>query len=78
VTIAAGYVDDKIVLARKLLRAGLTMQEMAPLLGYKHRTSVGYYLRRMGVDLPSIKASRYKSVYSDDERQANHKLSKEG
>jgi len=67
--IAAGYVDDKIVLARELLRAGLTMAEMAPALGYKNRSSVSYYLRRMGVDLPSVNKPRYKPEYSDDEKQ---------
>jgi hypothetical protein len=53
--IAAGYVDDKIVAARRMLKANFTLSEMAPALGYRNKSSVAYYLRMAGLPLPSVK-----------------------
>lgn len=76
-TIAGGYVDDKIVRARKLLREGRTLEEMAPELGYKQGSSVRMYLIRMGLPLPSIKGTRHKPVHSDEGNQLRSQRMKE-
>jgi hypothetical protein len=74
--IAAGYVDDKVVLARQLLRQGVKLDDMAPLLGYRSGSSVRDYLIRMGLSLPSIKGTRHRPVHSDDEKQRRSKAMK--
>jgi hypothetical protein len=75
--IAGGYVDDKVVRARKMLRDGMSLQEMAPALGYKEGSSVRMYLIRMGLPLPSIKGTRHRPSYSDDQKQVRSQKMKE-
>lgn len=74
--IAAGYVDDKVVLARQLLRQGMKLDDMAPLLGYRDGSSVREYLKRMELPLPSIKGTRHRPVHSDDEKQRRSRAMK--
>ena len=85
---AAGYIDDKIVMARQLLREGKSLKAMAPYLGYRSGEGVRAYLKSMGLPTASIKGTRYRPTYSDEERQvrsqsmkrwyASYRLQKEG
>lgn len=47
-----GLIDDKIVTARRLLREGKTMAEIAKEIGYKSKESVRYFLRANGIAAP--------------------------
>ena len=49
--ISGGYVDDKIVTARKLLREGKTMKEIGKVIGLS-KDGTRHYLQRMGVPIP--------------------------
>jgi predicted transcriptional regulator len=54
-TIAAGYTDEKIVLARKLAREGYTYEQMAPLLGYSTGVSVRNYFKVNNLVKPPVR-----------------------
>ena len=72
--IAGGYVDDKIVLARKMLAEGRPMQEIAQAIGYKDASSCRRYMARMGCALPSIKPRHYPSHTDEQRRHLSNKM----
>jgi hypothetical protein len=49
--IAGGYVDEKIVVARRLLREGKTLKQIGEVIGMS-RDGAKDYLNRMGARTP--------------------------
>lgn len=73
----AEHSDAKVTLARKLLRQGATASDMATALGYKDASSVRYYLKKLGLPMPSIKGTRYRPTHSDEKRQEQSRKMRE-
>ena len=67
---SAAYGDDKVVLARRLLREGKSANEMAGPLGYKTSHGVRKYLRTLGLPLTFGKGKKVRQSQPDDERQS--------
>ena len=60
-----GLVDDKVVTARRLLREGASLRQMAKPLGYTSPGGVAHYLKSMGLPVPSIRGKSHKPPQSD-------------
>lgn len=67
--LSSSYTDEKIVLARKLAREGLTYEQMAPLLGYKNGQSVKQYFKINNLPTPDLRRGTV-HVYTEAQKQA--------